>query len=390
MFRRVLTIARKELRQRARDRSAALLVVVAPLLIAGIMSGALSGTENFHYRLGVVNEDHGAAAAAMLRTLHQPALHGVIQLVELDDRTIAAHEVASGTLGAALVIPAGFTSSLRSAAPVRLEALTSVNDSLAASTTVAIARTFTAQLDADRLSVLAAVAAGAPRSQLAALEHRVVRWRLPLGVVRTPAGAHPLTAISYFAPAMAIFFLLFQVTFTARSFFVDLATGMVDRMLVAPVRPTELLAGKALAAFTFCLASLTIVAVTTSELFGASWGAPLPVALVAVGMSLVVACLAVLVIVTARSQRQAEGFGSLVAFTLALVGGNFVMVASAPPLLRHLALWTPNGWALRALTDLSTVGGGIGQVALPLLVLGGFALAIASVAALLAPRVVRR
>ena len=50
---------------------------------------------------------------------------------------------------------------------------------------------------------------------------------------------------------MAIFFLLFIVGYTARSFFVDQGQGMIERMRVAPVRPLQIMAGKALSVFVF-------------------------------------------------------------------------------------------------------------------------------------------
>ena len=43
-----------------------------------------------------------------------------------------------------------------------------------------------------------------------------------------------------------------------------------------------------------------------------------------------------------------------IAILLALLGGNFVPITFAPAVLRKLALLTPNGWALRAFTDLGT------------------------------------
>jgi len=44
---------------------------------------------------------------------------------------------------------------------------------------------------------------------------------------------------------------------------------------------------------------------------------------------------------------------------MALLGGNFVPLQSAPEAMRTLALATPNGLALRALGDLVADGGGI-------------------------------
>ena len=65
MIRTVLVIARKDLRQRLRDRSAIVLGLVAPLGIAALMSFAFKGTETFHFTLGVVDADHGPVASSV-------------------------------------------------------------------------------------------------------------------------------------------------------------------------------------------------------------------------------------------------------------------------------------------------------------------------------------
>jgi linearmycin/streptolysin S transport system permease protein len=386
----VLAIASKDLRQRLRDRSAIVLVLVAPLLIASLMSFAFRSLENFHYTLGFVDADRGPIGASLAGALGQPALRKIVTVRVVTSAQAAEREVRSGSLQAALVVPAGFSQSVQGGAPLSLEAMTSVNSPVAGTTTTAIASSFVAQINADRLSVETALAAGAPPSSLARLERAVRSLKEPERVASMPVGARQLTPISYYAPAMAIFFMLFAVTFTARSFFVDKATGMVDRMRVAPLRSWQIVIGKAASAFAFCLVSLTIIAVTTSLAFGASWGGPVPAAALVLVMAAATACLSALVIVISRTQRQAEAIGSIVVFSLALLGGNFVMQSSMSPLMRRLAFLTPNGWVLRGFTDLGTVGGGLGQVAGPILAVSIFCVVTGGLAIALAPRALAR
>jgi ABC-2 type transport system permease protein len=228
--------------------------------------------------------------------------------------------------------------------------------------------------------------AGAPTN--AALQAAAARLTIPEQALQRPVGARELKAISYFSPAMAIFFLFFVIGYTARSFFVDRGQGMIERMRVAPVRPVQIMAGKALSVFAFGLTSLTIVALATSLGFGAYWGSPLPAAAVGIAMVTAVVSLTALVIGLARTRRQAEGFSSLIVFGLALLGGNFVFLSQAPSLLRRLSLLTPNGWALRAYTDLATTGGGWHTVALPVVAIFCFSTVVGVLAASLASRAV--
>ncbi|HTZ10101.1 MAG TPA: ABC transporter permease [Acidimicrobiales bacterium] len=187
---------------------------------------------------------------------------------------------------------------------------------------------------------------------------------------------------------MAIFFLLFTVSFTARSFYVDRTQGMIERMRAAPVRPAQIIVGKALSVFVYGLVSLGAIALITSLAFGADWGDPLAAGVLCLALVLSVVCLTAFVIGVARTQRQAEGISSIVVFGLALLGGNFVFLATAPAAMQRLALLTPNGWALRGFTDLATLGGGLGTVVEPVLAILAFSAVVGGIGVALAPRAV--
>jgi ABC-2 type transport system permease protein len=121
------------------------------------------------------------------------------------------------------------------------------------------------------------------------------------------------------------------------------------------------------------------MAVVTSVVFGARWGPAAPVALLCVLTSLSVVSLTALVITSARTERQAEGLASIIVFALALLGGNFVALSRESDWLRRLALLTPNGWALRGFTDLST-DAGAGAVVRPALAIAVFTVVVGVVA----------
>jgi len=90
--------------------------------------------------------------------------------------------------------------------------------------------------------------------------------------------------------------------------------------------------------------------------------------------------------VAARTKRQAEGISNAVVFGLALLGGNFVFLSQSPAVMQRIALLTPNGWALRAFTDLSTTGGGLGAAAVPVLAILAFTAVVGLLIAALSRR----
>lgn len=386
----VLVIAAKDLRQRLRDRSALVLAIIAPLVVAALMSAAFRGVENLHATLAVVDEDHGAVAAGLLAALRTPQVRGLVTVLPEPSAGAVEAAVREGRAGAGLVIPAGFSASVAGAAPEALTMVASVNNGVASQLARSVVGAFSAQLNADRLAVATALSAGASPARLTSLVDAASRLQLPVDSVLRPFGARQLKTISYFAPAMALFFMLFVVSFTSRSFFVDREEGMVERILAAPVTTREIVAGKALAAFVFAGLSMTVMIVVTELAFGADWGAPLAAGLVSLAMVLAVVALTALVIVLARTQRQAEMISSIIVFCLALLGGSFVYVSVEPEIMRRLSLLTPNGWALRAYTDLATTSGGVGTVLVPVLAILAFTALVGTAATLLSRHVASR
>jgi ABC-2 type transport system permease protein len=387
-LRTALAIARKDLRQRIRDRSAIVVGVIAPVLIAGLMSLAFNGVNNFHFTLGLVELDHGPVAAEVVNALDAPQLRQVMTVEKVATEALAASAIKSGKLAAALVIPFGFSSSVTGEHPEALTTLTSNNDTIAGDVATSVAGSFVAQVNADRLAFATAVAAGAPKSDTSQLIGEVSRLRIPIQAIERPIGAHELKVISYYSPGMAIFFLLFTISYTARSFFVDRSQGMIERMRAAPVRPVEILLGKALSVFVYGVVSLATIALVTTAAFGADWGAPWPAAVLGLSLVLSVICLTALVIGIARTQRQAEGIGSIIVFGLALLGGDFFFISNAPSTIKHLALLTPNGWAIRGFTDLATIGGGFSTIVEPVVAILAFSAVVGAVALSLARRAV--
>ncbi|MFD8496375.1 ABC transporter permease [Amycolatopsis sp. NPDC059657] len=385
-MRAAFVIAAKDLRQRMRDRSAWVLGFLAPIAVSALMSFAFSGADTFHTTIAVVDEDHGVLSAAFTGFLSGPELASVLTVEPVSGTADARTRVDNGELGAALVIPAGFTAAAHGAVVPPIAVLTTVDAPLAGEVSRSIAESFVAQLNADRLAVATAIAAGAPAEGLA---ERAAGLRLPEQVVQRAAGTKRLRAVSYYAPGMGIFFTFFAIGFGARGYFLERRDGTLDRIAAAPVGPGTVLAGKSLATFAYATASLSTVAAVTSLAFGVDWG-PLPaVAALIVAMALALVCLTAFVIAVAHTERQADGLASILTFGLVLLGGNFVFVSAAPEIMRKLTLFTPNGWAMRAFTDLAGGAGGASAI-VPVLAILGFCVVLTAVVALLNRRAVAR
>ncbi|MET9295828.1 ABC transporter permease [Streptomyces sp. NPDC003077] len=378
-----LAIARKDLRQRLRDRSALILCLLAPLLVSGLMAMAFARTA-VRADVGVVDLDRGPAAQGLVRVLESPQLAGTVHLRAYPDRRAARAAVSGKDVDAAVIVPAGFTTALsKGGTPPPVTVLDDVDQPIAALITRSVTESYVAQVNADRLSVRTALASGAPPERTAALVAKAAALRLPERVRAQGLSDDPLKAISYFAPGMGLFFVLFMVSFGARGYFTEQDQGTLDRIAAAPVGRGALLVGKSLSTFVYSVASLATIMLVSWLAFGARWADPVGVGLLCLALGVLVVCLTALVTVLARTERQADGLAYIMVFVLSLLGGNFVYAGAAPETLRHLALFTPNGWALRGFTDLATGVGGWSAVAAPLLAVLAFSLGLAALTALL-------
>ena len=88
-MRTALAIARKDLRQRVRDRSAIVVGIIAPVVIAGLMSLAFSGVNSFHFTLGLVELDHGPVAAQLVKALEARQLRQIVSVRPVSSRALA-------------------------------------------------------------------------------------------------------------------------------------------------------------------------------------------------------------------------------------------------------------------------------------------------------------
>ncbi|MDX5568254.1 ABC transporter permease [Streptomyces sp. ID05-04B] len=379
----VLAIAAKDLRQRLRDRSAWVIVFLAPILISALMAMAFNNNDSFRANIGIVDLDRGPAATGLTQVLKSPELQGTVQVQSYDDESAARRAVDDGSVHAAIVVPDGFTESLRGTAAAPVRVLDSVDYGLQAQLARAVTESYVAQVNAGRLSVATAIAAGAPQRDIPELAAKAALLRLPEQVQPQGLPDDPLKVISYFGPSMGMFFVLFTVGFGARGYFIEQQQGTLDRIAAAPVGRGALLLGKSVSTFVYSLAGLATVTVVSWLAFGASWADPLGVAALSVAMAVCVVCLTALVIALVRTEQQAQGLASILVFALVLLGGNFVFASGTTPAIRTLALFTPNGWALRGFTDLGTGVRGWDAVGAPLLGIASFSIVVAAVTALL-------
>ena len=382
--RAAMLIAEKDLKARIRDRSALIFGIIVPLGLAFIFNaifGGISGNSKA-ISLGVVVADHGAVGQAFVRQVLDPLRHSGLIAVHAEPAVSRARaQVASGTVSAVIVVPAGFTAALQAGRRATLSVIEKTGALVTAQIARSIAEGYAADLNRVRLSV-ATVAANSPGgpspARIASLAARAAAAAVPLTVRDISASTKELDGKSFFSAGMAVFFLFFTVQFGVTSLLEERNDGTMARLIAAPIPRASILGGKLITSFVLGAVSMIVLVIATSLLFGASWGNPVGVGVLIAAATLAAIGIMALIATLAKNAEQAGNWQSIVAVILGLLGGTFFPVSQAPGILSKLTFIAPQAWFLRGLGDLR--GGSLSVIWTPVLALLAFAVVTGAVA----------
>ncbi|MGE0880798.1 MAG: ABC transporter permease [Acidimicrobiia bacterium] len=392
----VVLIARNDLTRRIRNRSALIVAFVGPLAMAIVFSVLIQGATTPNFHIGIVDLDQSSTSTQVVNELlaqdkdssdapvHYRAVTGT------DAEAMARKRVDKGDDNAAIVFPAGFeaaTSGASGGAPKPITVIRNPRRLVSGQIAESVAQSISQGFEKVRLAVATATLVGASAANAAIVT--AARAKADAVVVdQQPPGAFEANAGAFYGAAMSILFLFFTVGYAAKSLLAEREDHTLQRMLASGARPVEIIAGKTIAVSLLGLAGFVVVWGVTTLGFGAKWGDPLTVFCVIVVTVLAIAGVGTFVASLARTDRQADGYTTAVTFVLALLGGNFVGPGAITPTLRKLSAYTPNGWSLRAFTDLSADAARIGDVTKPIVILLAFAVGFGSVGMVLIRRAV--
>lgn len=368
-------ITAKDLRLRLRDRSAFILGVVAPLVLAYIFSivfGGAFGNDSIA-TIGFVDEDGGEVAAGFGEAMEALSADGIIEVERLDDADSLRARVADGDLGAGIVVPEGFSARVFAGEPATVDVIGSVDAPTVTDIAESIATAFATGVSDTQRAVGAVLAGGGggpdviERVTAAAAE---VEPLVTVGPVE--AATRVLDSATFFSVSMAVFFLFFLVQFGVLELLEEEQGGTLARLEAAPIPRWAIPLGKAQTSFVLAVIALTILAVATTLLMGANWGPPLALGALFVAVALAATSLVGVVTAFARTVDAAGNLVSIIAVVMGLVGGSFFPVTGGNRALEIASLATPHAWFMRGIGELQA-GGGLASITPSLAALTVFA-----------------
>jgi ABC-2 type transport system permease protein len=370
----IRVIAWNELHRRLRDRSVLIGCLAAPLLMAAVLGLSFAGGASATpVHIGV----SGASPQMLTAALQASQLPKNVTVTSMPSQQSVQNGVAGGTLdGGVAVLPSQLRLHTMLVPIVDPGATHTPGFDVVTKGTSPLGEEYAESVAAGMASVLYA----------SRVPHTTSTLRPSVAINSQSVGHGGKVNLNFFAPNIAVVFLFIGSGLGMRSLLMERAAGTLARVTAAPVRPTQIVLGKLLAIFLTGLATIFVIWAATTYAFGADWGDPLGVLLLAVAATAAMCGIGVFLTSLAKTEQQAFGITLLVGLFLALVGGNLLPSGSLPDAFQVLALGTPNGWALVGFGRLDQLGEPASSIIGPFVVL----LVIAVVAGALAMTRVRR
>ncbi|MFD1848159.1 ABC transporter permease [Arthrobacter flavus] len=376
-----------DLRLRIRDRSVFIFSLLVPLALMGVLNLSFGGggTDSVDLQPAVVvasAEDSGQLGDALLAALD------TLPMMDVTVTRVAADEVSGETkdTGAelGLILPEGFTTAVTSGEASTVEVIEGDVASIETNVLISVVDGVLQQFAAGTVTATAGGVAGLPEDELADLAQRTAAGPAALTLSEGQASAEQLSLSGSLVAGQTGLFLLFTVGFGVLGLLAEREGGTLTRLRSAPVAPGTIIWAKALVGFILGVVASSILLTVGSLLFDVSFGSPAVVGLLILAVAAAATSLTFVVAKLVRSAEQANVAQSILAMVLGVAGGAFFPLQTSG-IVATLMDFNPISAFIRGL-GITSGGGGVADVAVPLAIMLGFAVLATVISRLLPDR----
>ena len=368
-----------------RDRSALVLMLVAPLALTLVVGFAFGGFGDSQsgvavIPMGIVNHDSGQFSPFLVEAFQSAELADLVTATVYEDEAAARQMVDDDQLAALVIVPENFSDSIvpaevmqggyenqtfeqqQSEIEIYASPASQIGSGIVRSITNTILLEFSKGMSTAQISILSLVSSGAiSEEELTELGEEIGRQSveesvddhlLSLNALLESSSLEEFSFLDYMAASMAILFMMFSMTSSTRTILVEREEGTLPRMLVSPTKRAGVLGGKMLGAYLNGVLQMLVLILAGRLLFGINWGNPLGVLLVTLTLVGAACGWGLLVASFARSAGQASAIGMAINLTFAALAGNFLPRSAYPLIIQKIGLITPNAWGLESYSQL--------------------------------------
>lgn len=384
-MKKLLLIGLKDLQLMFRDRAALTFMLLAPFLLTigmGFVTGRFSGgsTGISDIPVVIVNLDKGKLGNALEDLFNSEDLAELMEPTASDSPEAARQLIDSDGASAAVIIPVGFTESIIPAEgamfnsnavqpeAVKIEVYANPSRPTGAGIVKAIVDEFVSRVEEGRMSgmisIVGLMQSGLLNPQNAESEARALfenveeteSTAITLKTDKEGSEAVEFDLLAYFAPGMALMFLMYTVSHGGRSILAERAQGTLPRLMVSPTRSAQVLGGKVLGIFFMGVAQVGILILASAIFFQVKWGDTLGIVALILAAVFGAAGWGMLITALARTPAQVGSTGSALMLIFGILGGSFINLEQLPPFMRTISRVTPNAWGLDGFTTLALGG----------------------------------
>lgn len=173
------------------------------------------------------------------------------------------------------------------------------------------------------------------------------------GIEEGTIGKKSVTAMQYYAAAMLVMFLLYNITVGAKSIVTEQRTETLARLFSTPTSSFAILLGKFFGTLLFACIQFGIFVVATYYAFHVDWGEDtLQIVVVGIAYAICVSGLSMLIAAFIREEKTADLMGGIGIQLLAILGGSMLPIYVFPDTLQTIANIAPNKWALTSFLNI--------------------------------------
>lgn len=384
-MKKLLLIGIKDLKLMFRDRAALTFMLLAPFLLTigmGFVTGRFSGgsTGISDIPVVIVNLDKQELGDALEDLFFSEDLADLIEPTASDSPEAARQLIDSDGASAAVIIPAGFTQSIIPAEgtmfdpiavtpeAVQIEVYANPSRPTGAGIVKAIVDEFVSRVEEGRVSGMTSIVglmqSGLLNPQNAESEARALfenveateSTAITLKTDKEGSEAVEFDLLAYFAPGMALMFLMYTVSYGGRSILAERAQGTLPRLMISPTQTAQVLGGKVLGIFFMGVAQVGILILASAIFFQVKWGDPLGMIALILAAVFGAAGWGMVITAFARTPAQVGSTGSAIMLIFGILGGSFINLEQFPPFMRVVSKITPNAWGLDGFTTLALGG----------------------------------
>jgi ABC-2 type transport system permease protein len=151
----------------------------------------------------------------------------------------------------------------------------------------------------------------------------------------------------------AIMMLLFSIAAIGGGLLDEKEAGTLKRLLIAPVKPLDILLAKMGTAMVVSILQLTVMFVFAWLAFG------LPIFMDSLSLILLILCISfavssfgVLLVSTVKTRQQLQGMSTIIIILMSAIGGSMIPISMMPAFMQNIAVISVNYWGIEGFFDI--------------------------------------